>query len=54
MKELKFSVTDKGQVQAYEYRRRSARWFRVKLTDAESWVDQGIAKVQDPRKAKIW
>ncbi len=53
LSEVKFTISSKGQIQAFEYRRRSARWFRIGMKKAEELIKSG-AKVQDPREDKIY
>lgn len=52
-KEVKFTITGKGQIQAFEFRRNSNRWFRISVARAEQMVESG-AKVQDPKKKNLW
>jgi hypothetical protein len=53
-REIKFSVTKAGQIQAFEYKRNQARWMRLKLSDAETAVANGEAKVYEPRANNIY
>ena len=53
-REIRFSVTKAGQVLAFEYSRKSNRWMRLKLSEAETAVANGEAKVYDPKANNIW